>query len=181
MPIYSIYLISKSGSLLYQRDFKIVGSPIAPQDANDYLIIASNLHGIHTIAAKLTPPAALEERRNATELADWSSTASSASTANTTTENDFEQINTNSNKTGLRSIYTDVFNMHIHQTVTGVKIILITSPDVRENHVAQFQNQLYKLYSHYVMKNPFYTLDMPIRISLFDDKIANCTLAYNIK
>ncbi|KAG0668576.1 hypothetical protein C6P40_005082, partial [Pichia californica] len=58
MAIYSLYIISKSGSLLYQRDFKTPNSPIKKQNSNDYLIIASNLHGIHTIAAKLTPSAA---------------------------------------------------------------------------------------------------------------------------
>lgn len=31
--------------------------------------------------------------------------------------------------------------------------------------------QVYKLYTDYVMKNPFYELEMPIRCDLFDEHL----------
>ncbi|KAG0672010.1 hypothetical protein C6P42_003344 [Pichia californica] len=90
-------------------------------------------------------------------------------------------ININSNKTGLRSVQTEKFNMFIYQTVTGIKIIILTSIDLNEYQISNFQIIIYKLYSDYVMKNPFYSLDMPIRIKLFDDKIMSAVINYNIK
>lgn len=224
MPIYSLYIISKSGSLLYQNDFKVGNSPITKQDSNDYLIIASNLHGIHTIAAKLTPNGArpgyntntTDDSHNETEkfgsqLPRTSTTITTTSTLTTnlnssiTTKNSSKStsmslnrgnnddynnglsnfnnggINVNSNKTGLRCVQTEKFNMFVHQTVSGVKIILFTSTNLNEYNISDFQNKIYRLYSDYVMKNPFYSLEMPIRIKLFDDKIISAAINYNIK
>ncbi|ODQ45615.1 hypothetical protein PICMEDRAFT_22184, partial [Pichia membranifaciens NRRL Y-2026] len=156
MAIYSLYLISKSGSLLYQRDFKTAGSPITKQKSNDYLIIASNLHGIHAIASKLTPAAAR---------------GSLSGNTGGGRKNTGGGINVHSNKTGLRCVNTEKFNMFVHQTVTGVKVIILTSTDLSEPQIAGFQTTIHRLYADYVMKNPFYSLDMPIRIKLFDDRI----------
>ena len=38
--------------------------------------------------------------------------------------------------------------------------------------VDQMLRKLYGLYADYVLKNPFYSLDMPIRCALFDQKLA---------
>jgi hypothetical protein len=206
MTIYSLYLISKSGSLLYQRDFKSINSPITPQNSNDYLIIASNLHGIHAIAAKLTPSVLKPDNNINTNTNNNSSNLVNSNNGNTIIKNvtsntmvvnsdidnnivnnntnnnsSNKKINTNSNKTGLRFVSTEKFNMFIHQTVSGLKIILFTSKDTFEYQISEFQNTIYKIYSDYVLKNPFYNLDMPIRIKLFDDKINSATINYNIK
>lgn len=216
MPIYSLYIISKSGSLLYQRDFKAANSPITKQNSNDYLIIASNLHGIHTIAAKLTPAAtkpsnlshtgnfSLNNSNNNANLTSINPNTREAINAELDRENrssfasmnDDDNrsdmiydgrknvgggINIHSNKTGLRCVKTEKFNMFVHQTVTGVKIIILTSTDVNEYQIANFQITIHKLYSDYVMKNPFYSLDMPIRIKLFDDKISSAVINHNVK
>ncbi|TID30741.1 hypothetical protein CANINC_000657 [Pichia inconspicua] len=55
METYAVYIISKSGSLLYERTVDDPGSPLAPQTSNDQLVIAGNLHGIYAIASELTP------------------------------------------------------------------------------------------------------------------------------
>lgn len=225
MAIYSLYLISKSGSLLYQRDFKTAGSPITKQKSNDYLIIASNLHGIHAIASKLTPAAARgslsgntgsKDPRNGTGTSGNSSSNNMGNTGTTTNSNSSQLaeradqrsstasipledeslgfgggsggrkntgggINVHSNKTGLRCVNTEKFNMFVHQTVTGVKVIILTSTDLSEPQIAGFQTTIHRLYADYVMKNPFYSLDMPIRIKLFDDRIMSAVINYNIK
>ena len=36
----------------------------------------------------------------------------------------------------------------------------------------QICRKLYDLYADYVLKNPFYTLEMPIRVELFDIYVA---------
>lgn len=182
------------------------------------------MHGIHAIAAKLTPSCLKTTSTNAThalgsisEQQYYSqhktnpSISSVASTAISTTgetnkgvtgsnrgsltkvrtstqpETDGSNrklkngVNVNSNKTGLRCVCTEKFNMFVHQTVTGVKIILLASTDTEEYQIGEFQNTVHRLYSDYVLKNPFYNLDMPIRIKLFDDKILSATINYNIK
>lgn len=219
MAIYSLYLISKSGSLLYQRDFKTANSPITKQKSNDYLIIASNLHGIHTIASKLTPAASkgslagnqaasspmatsslsAHPGRDSKDISqfDWSENRSSttsipiedeglgfgggSSSTSNSKKNTGGGINVHCNKTGLRCVNTEKFNMFVHQTVSGLKIIILTSTDLSEYQISNFQITIHKLYADYVMKNPFYSLDMPIRIKLFDERIMSAVINYNIK
>jgi hypothetical protein len=48
----------------------------------------------------------------------------------------------------------------------GTKFILITEP--RQPNVETVLKRIYELYSDYVMKNPFYQLEMPIRCEEFD-------------
>lgn len=36
----------------------------------------------------------------------------------------------------------------------------------------QFLHNIYELYSDYVLKNPFYEIDQPIRCELFDDQLS---------
>lgn len=45
--------------------------------------------------------------------------------------------------------------------ITGVKFIVIA--DHRQPKVEDLLRRIYELYSDYVLKNPFYSLDMPIR------------------
>ena len=43
----------------------------------------------------------------------------------------------------------------------GVKFILVV--DHKLSKAEELLNEMYKLYSDYVLKNPFYSVDMPIR------------------
>ena len=64
--------------------------------------------------------------------------------------------------TGIETLETDNFKLHCFQTVTGVKFLIITDL----NSIVQkdlLLHKIYELYSDYVLKNPFYSLDMPIR------------------
>ncbi|WIA44523.1 hypothetical protein OEZ86_007260 [Tetradesmus obliquus] len=49
--IYSLYVINKSGGLIYSRDFE----PSAKLDLNDTLRLASIWHSLHAIASQLSP------------------------------------------------------------------------------------------------------------------------------
>ena len=46
---------------------------------------------------------------------------------------------------------------------TGVKFIVIA--DNKQHRVEELLRKIYELYADYVLKNPFYSLDMPIRLA----------------
>lgn len=45
----------------------------------------------------------------------------------------------------------------------GIKFIIIA--DTKQQKVDELLRKIYELYSDYVLKNPFYSLDMPIRLA----------------
>ena len=59
--------------------------------------------------------------------------------------------------------------IHCFQTLTGMKFLLIT--DLRQFAPESVISQVYQIFSDYVMKNPFYQLDMPIRCDQFDRQL----------
>ena len=56
--------------------------------------------------------------------------------------------------------------MTCFQTPTGVKFLLFTSPEQPNKDVVV--RRCYEIYGDYVMKNPFYSMEMPIRVEKFD-------------
>lgn len=70
---------------------------------------------------------------------------------------------------------TDEFSMFLFQSLTGIKMILISTNSFRNNTSVSIAENLlrkvYCLYSDYVMKDPFYSMDMPIRSELFEAKL----------
>lgn len=179
MKIYSLYILNKAGGLIYQND---VNPSLNKLGANDYLVLAGTLHGVHAIASKLTHSTNLNK-----EDPSHITQNNNASLINTG-----KSQNSDSNKSGLQSIETDFFNLYIFQTLTGLKFIIVTSPNPVVHNLQPIEslgtssrgelskqctlvndiyNQLYVLYSDYVMKDPFYSLDMPIKSSLFEMKV----------
>lgn len=67
---------------------------------------------------------------------------------------------------GITVVETAKSAIHCFQTVTGLKFLLIT--DLRQFAPDSVMAQVYLYFSDYVMKNPFYQLDMPIRCDQFD-------------
>lgn len=61
------------------------------------------------------------------------------------------------------------FSLHCLQTLTGLKIIITTSP----NHASSetLLRKIYELYADYALKNPYQMLEMPIRSELFDQHL----------
>ena len=123
--ICSLYIINKSGGLIYQKSF----SEHSVTDLNDRLRIASIWHSVCAIASQLSP------------VADCSN---------------------------IQLLEADTFDLHCFQTVTGTKFVLIVKP--RTQNIPAFLHKMYELYSDYVLKNPFYEVEMPIRCELFDQK-----------
>ena len=67
---------------------------------------------------------------------------------------------------GLEFLETDKFRLTCFQTLTGTKFLLFTDPDM--GNIDAVMKKIYELYADYVMKNPFYQLEMPVRCEAFD-------------
>lgn len=61
---------------------------------------------------------------------------------------------------------TDSFRLHCFQTLTGLKIMLISDLSSQGPKKETVLRRIYDLYTDYALKNPFYSLDMPIRYLL---------------
>lgn len=70
---------------------------------------------------------------------------------------------------GLEVMETENFRLQCFNTMTGTKFLLYT--DNTQANVDVTTRRIYELYSDYVMKNPFYQLEMPIRCEMFDRKL----------
>lgn len=68
--------------------------------------------------------------------------------------------------TGIEVLETSQFRMQCFQTITGIKFLLFTEP--QQPNIDTMMKKIYELYADFVMKNPFYTVEMPIRCEKFD-------------
>ena len=53
--------------------------------------------------------------------------------------------------------------MSCYQTPTGIKFLLFTEPNMEREKAEGVLRKCYELYAEFVMRNPFYNLDMPVR------------------
>jgi len=61
---------------------------------------------------------------------------------------------------GFNEIECTTWKLTCMQTITGLKFIVFTDKDHRGSN--ELLQAIYALYADYVLKNPFYTLDMPV-------------------
>lgn len=135
MVFYTVFIINKSGGLIYKRDL----SADAPKlKVNDSLRLVSTFHSLHAIAGRIAcvPP-----------------------------------------RTGIELVETDTFRMHCYQSLTGLKFLLTADPNA--TNLESVLHQVYQLYADYVLKNPFYELEMPIQCALFDTNLDTLMAAIN--
>ena len=67
---------------------------------------------------------------------------------------------------GIERLETDTLKLRCFQTLTGMKFVLTASRGTTDLDV--LLQGVYELYADYVLKNPFYEMEMPIRCDLFD-------------
>lgn len=79
------------------------------------------------------------------------------------------QLSPEPRSSGIEVLETDTFKLHCHQTMTGLKFVVIADP--RQAAVDTLLKKLYEVYADFALKNPFYSLDMPIRCDLFDTNL----------
>jgi hypothetical protein len=129
--IYSLYIINKSGGLIFYKDYGSAGR----MDTNDSLRLASLWHSMHAISQQLSPV---------------------------------------SGCSGIELLEADTFDLHCFQTLTGTKFFVVSEPGTQ--HMDGLLKHIYELYTDYVLKNPFYEMEMPIRCELFDINLAHAVL-----
>lgn len=76
------------------------------------------------------------------------------------------QLSPEPKSSGIEVLEADTFRMHCFQTLTGVKFMVVA--DSLQVGIDLLLRKIYELYSDFVLKNPFYSLEMPIRCELFD-------------
>lgn len=67
---------------------------------------------------------------------------------------------------GIERLETDTLTLQCFQSLTGMKFVITATPGTTDLP-AVLQN-VYEIYADYVLKNPFYEMEMPIRCDLFN-------------
>lgn len=68
--------------------------------------------------------------------------------------------------TGITHLEAESFDLHCYQSKTGTKFFVTCSSEMQG--VPKLLGKVFDLYTDYVLKNPFYETEMPIRCELFD-------------
>lgn len=79
------------------------------------------------------------------------------------------QLSPEPKSSGIEVLEADTFRLNCFQTLTGVKIMIVSDP--QQTGVEILLKKIYELYADYALKNPFYSLEMPIRCELFDTNL----------
>lgn len=70
---------------------------------------------------------------------------------------------------GIQVLEADGFKLHSYAAPTGTKFFLVASSG--QQNCDTLLKYVYEMYADYVMKNPFYEVEMPIHCSKFDLKL----------
>ncbi|KAL4806320.1 hypothetical protein BDV18DRAFT_160389 [Aspergillus unguis] len=184
-PVFSLIIINKAGGLIYQREFQ---PGLRKLSTNDYLVLAGTFHGVHAITRSITPkipnPLAASTQPAGSVSSPGPGTSSPSvstpplpgTTSSNTTNNPAVPPPTPSSTStypipslppsGLETLETDKFRLTCFQTLTGTKFLLFTDPLM--DNVDVIMRGIYEIYADYVMKNPFYQIEMPVRCERFD-------------
>lgn len=79
------------------------------------------------------------------------------------------QLSPEPGSSGIEVLEADTFKLHCFQTFTGVKFIIISEP--HQTGMDALLRKIHELYADYALKNPFYSLEMPIRCELFESNL----------
>ncbi|KAL8388417.1 hypothetical protein RB595_009259 [Gaeumannomyces hyphopodioides] len=148
MVVFALIVINKAGGLIFNRTFHEGG--LNTLSTNDYLVLAGTFHGIHAITARLHPLQGKQQQQQ-------------QGTVPGQVQNRPEPPG------GLEVLETENFRLQCFTTLTGIKFLLFT--DTTQANVDVTIRRIYDLYTDYVMKNPFYQLEMPVRCDMFDRKL----------
>ncbi|KAM0683882.1 hypothetical protein MDAP_000619 [Mitosporidium daphniae] len=142
MSSFSLLIINKAGGLIFSFDFPTESGSLA--SSNHLMVLASTFQSIHAISCLLVP----DSKCTPVSLGPFVGF-------------------------GITTINGREFNLHCRQTVTGLKFLLISHSEepIDDLRLELFFNRLYSSYANCILKNPFYTLDMPIKCQAFNSSI----------
>lgn len=79
------------------------------------------------------------------------------------------QLSPEPKSSGIEVLEADTFKLHCFQTMTGVKFMVVAEPI--QTGLELLLKRIYELYADYALKNPFYSLEQPLRCELFDQNL----------
>eukprot|EP00993_Chasmostoma_nieuportense_P005670 NODE_6293_length_552_cov_13.303529_g6128_i0.p1 GENE.NODE_6293_length_552_cov_13.303529_g6128_i0~~NODE_6293_length_552_cov_13.303529_g6128_i0.p1 ORF type:complete len:164 (-),score=62.00 NODE_6293_length_552_cov_13.303529_g6128_i0:59-523(-) len=132
MVVFALWIINKTGGLIFEKEFATGRLPTL--STNAFLKLASVFHAQNAIAQQLAPVCVNE-------------------------------------CSGIQCLEADGFKLFCHETVTALKFVLITDPSCTSAQIDPLLQSIYELYADYVLKNPFYEVEQPIRVSRWEAKL----------
>ena len=148
--MHALLIINRAGGLIYNRTFQ---PGLATLNTNDYLMLAGTFHGVHAITRSLTPAAVLSSSLLAAPAPATSTSGASVPAPKP-------------QASGLEMLESALFTLTCFQTVSGTKFLLFAEPG--QAGVEAVVARVYELWADYVMKNPFYSLENPVRCEAFE-------------
>uniref|UniRef100_A0A7S2IS43 Trafficking protein particle complex subunit n=1 Tax=Haptolina brevifila TaxID=156173 RepID=A0A7S2IS43_9EUKA len=88
-----------------------------------------------------------------------------------------KQLSPVSGSSQMTELEADAFVLTSFDTLTGLKFFLTADPDSKR--LDDVLREVYVYYSDFVLKNPFYELDMPIQCERFEEKVIKLAADYN--
>ncbi|XP_035740520.1 trafficking protein particle complex subunit 4-like isoform X2 [Vespa mandarinia] len=201
MVIYGVYIVSKSGGLIFNHDHnipkvenertfaypldiklnyenkKIVVSFGQKDGINGHMLTAVN--GSPVIGNELEDGRDVLEMLNQPE--NFPVTLKFSRAKMTTNEKIFlasmfyplfaiaSQLSPEPRCSGIEILEADTFRLYCYQTLTGIKFMIVAEPSQLGMEI--LTKKVYELYADYALKNPFYSLEMPIRCELFETNL----------
>ncbi|XP_014276698.1 trafficking protein particle complex subunit 4 [Halyomorpha halys] len=202
MGIYGVYIVSKSGGLIFNHDHNVPEvinehSFTYPIDLklvveNKKIVVSfGQKDGItvgHVLIAVNGIPVTgvqMDDGRDALEVinnpGNYPLNLKFSRPRVTTNEKIFlasmfyplfalaSQLSPEPRSSGIEVLEADTFKLQCFQTLTGVKFMIIADPG--HTGLDSLLKNIYELYADYALKNPFYSLDMPIRCELFESNL----------
>ncbi|XP_050307033.1 trafficking protein particle complex subunit 4 [Anthonomus grandis grandis] len=202
MVIYGIYIVSKSGGLIFNYDHTVpkiettrrftypidlklnyeskkISVQFGQRDGIHVGHVLTAINGIQITGRQL------DDGKDAVEILEskenYPLTLTFERPKMTTNEKIFlasmfyplfaiaSQLSPEPKSSGIELLEADTFKLHCFQTLTGVKIMVVV--DKNQIGAEVFLKRVYELYADYALKNPFYSLEMPIRCELFDQNL----------
>lgn len=176
--LFTLLIISKSGGLLYNRT---LAPGLTTLSTNDYLVLAGTFHGVHAITRSLTPSSIARRPPHYLPPSSASDRPLSASSTGSTLATSFSAAGSSPLPsgavatqraipvTGLEVLETAHFRLTCFETVSGTKFLLFSEPT--QPNLEAVMRRIYELYADFVLKNPFYQLEMPVRCEAFDREL----------
>uniref|UniRef100_A0A8C5XV21 Trafficking protein particle complex subunit n=1 Tax=Microcebus murinus TaxID=30608 RepID=A0A8C5XV21_MICMU len=153
MAIFSVYVVNKAGGLIYQLD-SYAPRAEAEKTFSYPLDLLLKLHDERVLVAF--------GQRDGIRGGHSSLTAVGLFAIGS-------QLSPEQGSSGIEMLETDTFKLHCFQTLTGIKFVVLADP--RQAGIDSLLRKIYEIYSDFALKNPFYSLEMPIRCELFDQNL----------
>ncbi|XP_043487458.1 trafficking protein particle complex subunit 4 [Polistes fuscatus] len=202
MVIYGVYIVSKSGGLIFNHDHNIpkvenertfnYPLDIKLNYENKKIVVSfGQRDGInvgHMLTAVNGSPVIgneLEDGRDVLEMLNQQEnfpiTLKFSRAKMTTNEKIFlasmfyplfaiaSQLSPEPRCSGIEILEADTFRLYCYQTLTGIKFMIVAEPSQLGMEI--LTKKVYELYADYALKNPFYSLEMPIRCELFETNL----------